>query len=56
LGDWAYGIAFTDSEERAAALPAWLRYYNEERPHSALKMRPSASRVAAVNDPENLYI
>lgn len=55
LSEWAYGIAFTDADERAMALPAWLRYYNEERPHSALKMRPPALRAAAVNNPGGLY-
>ena len=30
---------------RAAALPHWLRYYNERRPHSSLGGLPSISRV-----------
>jgi len=38
LRECAYGVAFSNSEERTAALMAWNRYYNEERPHSALKL------------------
>jgi transposase InsO family protein len=42
LRECAYGIAFANSDERRAALSAWNRYYNEERPHSALKLCPPA--------------
>jgi|ERR1700736_845274 len=56
LRECAYGIAFQTSDERRAALVAWNRYYNEERPHSALKMRPPASRVGLpVNNPRGPY-
>jgi len=56
LRECAYGIAFDTSEERRAALIAWNRFYNEVRPHSALKMRPPASRLGpTVNDPRGLY-
>ena len=45
LGECAYGMAFESSDQRRAALEAWNRFYNEERPHSALKYRPPASRL-----------
>jgi transposase InsO family protein len=37
---WAYARAYQSSLHRAAALPAWLRYYNSERPHRALGDQP----------------
>jgi transposase InsO family protein len=56
LRECAYGIAFHTSDERRAALLAWNRFYNEVRPHSALKMRPPASRLGSpVNNPRGLY-
>jgi transposase InsO family protein len=36
LREWAYAIAYSTSAERLAALPAWLKYYNQDRQHSAL--------------------
>ncbi|MGH3011452.1 MAG: integrase core domain-containing protein, partial [Gaiellaceae bacterium] len=33
------------SRHRAQALPHWLRYYNERRPHSSLGGLPPTSRV-----------
>jgi len=36
LREWAYGRPFTSSYRRQAALPAWLRRYNERRPHAGL--------------------
>jgi transposase InsO family protein len=36
LREWAYGRPFTSSYRRRAALPAWLRRYNERRPHAGL--------------------
>ncbi|MCA1679178.1 MAG: IS481 family transposase [Actinobacteria bacterium] len=43
--EWAYGLRYRSSRHRAAALPHWLRYYNERRPHSSLGGRPPISRV-----------
>jgi transposase InsO family protein len=43
--EWAYGIRYRTSRHRAAALPHWLRYYNERRPHSSLDALPPISRV-----------
>ena len=43
--EWAYGVRYRSSRHRAAALPHWLRYYNERRPHSSLGGLPPISRV-----------
>lgn len=46
LREWAYAIAYRTSDERRDALPAWVRYYNEERPHTAINYETPASRWA----------
>jgi transposase InsO family protein len=43
--EWAYGLRYRSSRHRADALPHWLRYYNESRPHSSLGGLPPISRV-----------
>ena len=43
--EWAYGLHYRTHRHRAAALPHWLRYYNERRPHSSLGGLPPISRV-----------
>jgi len=43
--EWAYGVRYRSHRHRAAALPHWLRYYNERRPHSSLGGLPPISRV-----------
>jgi transposase InsO family protein len=43
--EWAYGLAYRSHRHRAAALPHWLRYYNERRPHSSLGGLAPISRV-----------
>ena len=43
--EWAYGVRYRSSRHRASALPHWLRYYNERRPHSSLGGLPPISRV-----------
>lgn len=43
--EWGYGLAYRSSEHRARALPHWLRYYNERRPHSGIGGRPPIGRV-----------
>jgi transposase InsO family protein len=49
LREWAYAIAYRDSEERMLALSAWLRYYNQERQHTALNYQtPSTAWRAAL--------
>jgi transposase InsO family protein len=36
LREWAYNRPFASSYRRRAALPAWLRRYNEKRPHAGI--------------------
>jgi transposase InsO family protein len=45
LGGWAYARAYRTSNQRTKALPKWLRYYNEERPHRSLGMKSPAQRL-----------
>jgi transposase InsO family protein len=42
---WAHGRLYSSSAERAAALNAWLTYYNFTRPHGSLGHQPPASRL-----------
>jgi transposase InsO family protein len=49
LREWAYGRIWAHSGERTAWLPAFLRYYNARRPHSALAYKPPASRLGGYN-------
>jgi transposase InsO family protein len=43
---WAYGRSYPSSRLRTAALPRWLRHYNEVRPHMGLNGATPISRVA----------
>jgi transposase InsO family protein len=43
--EWAYGLTYRSSDDRAEALPHWIAYYNERRPHSGIGDRPPISRV-----------
>jgi transposase InsO family protein len=43
--EWGYGVVYRTDRHRDRALPYWLRYYNEQRPHSALAGRSPISRV-----------
>lgn len=45
LERWAYAAAYRTSKERAQALPDFLRYYNRERPHTALGFKTPAQRL-----------
>jgi transposase InsO family protein len=45
LMGWAYKRAYRTSNQRRNALPAWLRYYNHERPHRALGMITPKARI-----------
>ena len=47
IGQWAYGTFYRSNHERLAALPRWLRFYNHDRPHTALDGR---SPVAVLVD------
>lgn len=43
--EWAKGVRYRNSTARNQALPHWLRYYNQRRPHSSLGNRPPISRA-----------
>ena len=43
--EWAYRRAYRSNAHRARALPRWLAFYNNHRPHTALGGRPPISRV-----------
>jgi transposase InsO family protein len=43
--EWAYGRAYTSSDDRRDKLPAWLDHYNYRRPHGSLSHRPPAARL-----------
>jgi len=43
--EWAKGLRYRNSNARNQALPHWIAYYNERRPHSALAGRPPTSRA-----------
>lgn len=42
---WAYGKLYQSSGGRRRALPAWLRYYNQQRPHRSLSMATPMTRL-----------
>jgi transposase InsO family protein len=44
--EWAYGHVYPSSSHRARALPSWIRWYNNHRPHGALNGQPPISRVS----------
>ena len=45
LREWADAQEYPYSRIRTAALRAWLRFYNEHRPHGALNSLPPISRL-----------
>ena len=47
LVEWAYGRLYRSNTDRLAALPAWLDFYNQRRPHTALG---GLSPMAVVNN------
>jgi transposase InsO family protein len=47
LREWAYAATYKTSQHRARALPAWIDYYNHQRPHGALGHKTPASRLHA---------
>jgi transposase InsO family protein len=48
LREWAYRFAYPSSAHRARALPGYLRWYNQHRPHSSLGGQSPISRVSQV--------
>ena len=51
--EWGYGLAYASSAARAKAMPHWLRYYNERRPHSSIGDRPPIGRVHDLSDQDS---
>jgi transposase InsO family protein len=45
LREWIYASPFESSDQRTAAMPAWLCDYNSTRPHAALGGRPPISKL-----------
>jgi len=45
LREWAYAAPYVSSAARRRALKPWLRFYNHERPHSALRDRSPITRL-----------
>ena len=45
LREWAYARPYRTAHQRFQRLAPWLRYYNHQRPHSALKGLPPQSRI-----------
>ena len=45
LREWVRAKRYATNQDRAKALKPWLRYYNNDRPHSALNYQPPASRL-----------
>lgn len=48
LREWAYRFAYPTSNHRSRALPGYIRWYNQRRPHGSLGGRPPISRVSHV--------
>jgi transposase InsO family protein len=44
--EWAYAYIYPTSTHRARALPGWLRWYNNHRPHGGIDGHPPLSRVS----------
>jgi transposase InsO family protein len=42
---WAYARFYESTEQRNAALPGWLHFYNHHRPHSAIGGHPPITRL-----------
>lgn len=43
---WAYSRHYASEPARRKALPAWLHYYNQHRPHSAIGKVPPVTRLS----------
>jgi transposase InsO family protein len=49
LREWAYGVIYASSTQRAAALAGWLERYNTRRPHGSLGHKPPISLLTGTN-------
>ena len=45
IKEWAYKSPYETSEERTEQLKPWTDFYNQQRPHPALKRKPPISRL-----------
>ena len=45
LAEWAYAVAYTSDEARAATYGDWLHHYNHHRPHTGIDGAVPADRV-----------
>lgn len=50
LREWAYAKPYLSSKQRAEEFPDFLLHCNWIRPHSALGLRPSMSRIPGMNN------
>ena len=44
--EWAYAHIYPTSSHRARALPGWLRWYNNHRPHGGIAGHPPITRIS----------
>jgi len=44
--EWAYARPYSSNQQRLAALPRWLAFYNRRRPHTALGGLTPAARLS----------
>jgi len=49
LSGWAYGAIYGNSDERRRALPGWLDFYNQQRPHRSLGRQAPLARLHTLN-------
>jgi transposase InsO family protein len=45
---WAYARFYQSTDQRNAALPSWLHFYNHHRPHSSIGGQPPITRLTNV--------
>jgi transposase InsO family protein len=45
LREWAYAAHWENSEQRDIQLAPWTDFYNQQRPHASLNLRPPISRL-----------
>jgi len=50
LGGWAYGAIYQTSQQRRRALPAWLAFYNQRRPHGSLSRQTPTARLESLRN------
>jgi transposase InsO family protein len=46
---WAYARSYENSDERAATLEPWIRWYNRQRPHGSLEGRTPMQTLRMLN-------